>query len=65
MEVVAGKEVVIFFSSRGRGFSFYLKHKLKSEILNGKKIYKRKCLSAIAKNLNCQILTKNLVTFKR
>ena len=35
-------------------------------MLNDKKeIYKQKCLSAIAKNLNWQILTKNLVTFKR
>ena len=30
-----------------------------------KKIYKQKWLSAITKNLNWQILTKNLVTFKR
>ena len=41
-----------------------IKNKLKSEILNTKK-YKPKCLSAITKNLNRQILTKNLVTFKR
>ena len=33
-------------------------------MLNDKKeIYKQKCLSAIAKNLNWQILTKNLVTY--
>ena len=30
-----------------------------------KKNYKPKYLSAITKNLNWQILTKNLVTFKR
>ena len=41
-----------------------IKNKLKSEILNTKK-YKPKCLSAITKNLNWQILTKNLVTLKR
>ena len=29
-----------------------------------KKNYKPKCLPAITKNLNCHILTKNLVTFK-
>ena len=47
------------------GFSFNLKHKLKPEILNDKKIYKQKCLSTIAKNLNWQILTQNVVSFKR
>ena len=30
-----------------------------------KKIIKNKMFIAITKNLNCQILTKNLVTFKR
>ena len=40
------------------------KSKLKSEILNTKK-YKPKCLSAITKKLNWQILTTNSVTFKR
>ena len=30
-----------------------------------KKYKQKKCLSAITKNLNSQILTKNLVTFKR
>ena len=49
----------------GKDRSFYIKNKLKSEILNDKKNYKPKCLSAIIKNLDCQILTKNLVTFKR
>ena len=37
--------------------------KLKSEILNDKKNYKPKCLSAVTKKLNWQILTKNLATF--
>ena len=45
--------------------SYCIKNKLKSEILNTKKKYKPKCLSAITKNLNWQILTKNLVAFKR
>ena len=49
----------------GRDCSFYIKNKLKSEILNDKKNYKPKCLSAITKNLNWQILIKNIVTFKR
>ena len=44
-----------------------IKNKLKSEILNNNnnKKYKPKCLSAITKNLNWQILTKNIFTFKR
>ena len=52
--------------SRGReGSQFYIKKKLKDETLNDKKNYKPKCLSAVTKNLNWQILSKNLVTFKR
>ena len=45
-----------------------IKNKLKSEILNNNNNnnkYKPKCLSAITKNLNWQISTKNIVTFKR
>ena len=43
-----------------------MKNKLKSEILNDKKkLQTKKCLSVITKNKNWQILTKNLVTFKR
>ena len=56
------------FLSRARGGrdrSFYIKNKLKCEILNDEKKYKPKCLSAITKNLSWQILTKNLVTFKK
>ena len=30
-----------------------------------KKVYKQKCFSVVTKNLNCEILTKNLVSFKR
>ena len=30
-----------------------------------KKAYKEKCFSATIKNLNCEILTKILVAFKR
>ena len=30
-----------------------------------KKVYKQKCFSVIATNLNWEILTKNLFTFKR
>ena len=59
------KRGVTFFS-RGDGCSFYMKNKLKSEILNDKKkLQTKKCLSVITKNKNWQILTKNLVTFKR
>ena len=48
------------------GCSFYIKNKLKSEILNDKKSLKPKIIfSVITKNLNWEILTKNLVTFKR
>ena len=30
-----------------------------------KKVYKQKCFSVITKNLNWEIFTMNLVTFKR
>ena len=55
----------LFWAGGGRDRSWYVKNKLKSGILNDEKNYKPKCLSAITKNLNWQILTKNLVTFKR
>ena len=32
---------------------------------NNKKVYKQKCFSVTIKNLNWEILTKNLITFKR
>ena len=37
---------------------------VKYEIFNDKKLYKQKCFSVRTKNLNWQILTKNLVTLK-
>ena len=47
-------------------FSFYIKNKLKSEIFDYKKgLYTKMFFSVITKNLNWEILTKNLVTFKR
>ena len=51
---------------QGRSCSFYIKDKLKSEIFNDKKSLQTKMFfSVIAKNLNWEILTNNLVTFKR
>ena len=48
------------------GCSFSIKNKLKSEIFNDKKSLLAKLFfSAITKNLIWEILTKNLVTFKR
>ena len=45
------------------GCSFYIKNKLKSEIFNNKKgLLTKQFFSAF---LNCDILAKNLVTFKR
>ena len=62
---VAGKEGVTFFRGR-KGLQFSHKHKLKSEIFDDKKVYKQKMfISVITKNLNWEILTKNLVKFKR
>ena len=55
----------LFWVGGGRYRSCYVKNKLKSEILNDKKNYKPKSLSAITKNSSWQIFTKNLVTFKR
>ena len=42
-----------------------MKNKLKSEIFNGKKIYKKMFFSVMSKNLNWKIPTKNLVTLNR
>ena len=48
------------------GCNCHIKNKLKSEIFNDKKnVYKQKYFSVITKNSNWEILTKNLVTFKR
>ena len=47
------------------GCSFYMKNKLKAQIFNGKKFIKKIFFSVMAKNLNGEISTKNLATFKR
>ena len=47
----AGKEGGYFF----QGFA----------VFTTKKVYKQKCFSVTIKNSNSEILTKNLVTFKR
>ena len=44
---------------------YLLQNKLKCEIFNDKRKFINKNFSAITKNLNWKILTKNLVTFKR
>ena len=49
---------------RGGRWRFYIK-KLESEIFNYKKDYEQKVFSVITKNLNLEILTKNLAIFKR
>ena len=50
----------------GGGCNFYIKSKLKSEIFNDKKSWSSNMFSSvITKNLNWEILTKNLVTFKK
>ena len=61
-EEVAEKEGVTFFRM---GCNFTHKKKLKSEIFNDKKVYKQKYFSVTIKNSNWEILTTNLVTFKR
>ena len=50
------------------GCNFYIKSKLKSEIFNEKKKKKKletKTFSVKTNNLNWDILTKNLVIFRR
>ena len=48
------------------GCNFYIENKLKSEIFNDKKVDKQKCFFSVkTKNSNWDILTKNLVAFKR
>ena len=61
LEGVAGKEGWPFLG----GCSFYVKNKLKLKTLNDKKNYKQKYFSVIIKNLNWEILSTNLVIFKR
>ena len=63
LDGAAGKEGVTF---RGRGCSFWIKNKLKSEIFNDKKVLQTKIFfSVITKNLNWEIFKNNLLTFKR
>ena len=54
------KKELTFFKG---GCSFYIENKLKSEIFNNKKSLLTKMFFSAF--LNCDILTKNLVTFKR
>ena len=50
---------------RAEGYSFYIKSKLKSELFNNEKAYTQKnVFSVLTKNLNWEILTKSLLTFK-
>ena len=61
-----GKKGVTFFRGGVWGYSFYIKNKLKSEIFNDKKsLYTKMFFSIITKNFNWEILTNNLLTFKR
>ena len=48
------------------GCSFYMKNELKSEIFNNKKSLETKMFFChnLTKNLNWEMLTKNLVVFK-
>ena len=48
------------------GCSFYIKNNVNFEIFNEKNVCEQKMIfSVITKNLNWEILTKNLVAFKR
>ena len=47
-----------------KGCSFSIKNKVKSEIFNDKKFINNFFFFVITKNLNWEILTKNLVTLK-
>ena len=60
-EVTGKEEGVIFFQGR---CSFYVKNELKSEVFKDKKKFLM-FFTVITKNLNWEILTKNLATFKR
>ena len=49
------------FFQEGGGCSFYIKYELKSEIFNDKKsLWTEMFFSVITKNLNWEILTKNM-----
>ena len=63
VESPTGKEGMTFF--RGGGMQLLQKKKESLKYLTTKKVYKQKCVSVTIKNLDCEILTKNLVTFKR
>ena len=71
LEGVAGKEGGGSFRGGEEGCNCHIENKLKSEIFNDKKSYKQKYFLRISKNIfitknsNWEILTKNLVTFKR
>ena len=67
LEGDAGKEGVTFFRGEGgRGCSFYIKNKLKSQMCNDRKSLSTKIFFPVTtKNLNWEILMRNLVTFKR
>ena len=51
--------------SGGVGCNFHIKNELKSEIFKDKKVYKQKYFPLSTKNSNWDILSKNLVAFKR
>ena len=54
------------FSGGGGNCNFHIKNKSQSEIFNDKKSLQAKIFfSVVTKNSNWDILTKNLVTFKR
>ena len=54
------------FFGGGGDCNFHIKNKSKSEIVNDKKSLQAKIFfSVVTKNSNWDILTKNLVTFKR
>ena len=49
-----------------RSYNFYIRNNVKSEIFNDKKGLQSKIFfSFITKNINWEILSKNLVSFKR
>ena len=54
-----------FFGGGGGRGGLHKKYTKNLKYLMTKKVYEQKHVSVITKNLNCEILTKNLVTFKR
>ena len=58
--------MTFFREGGGGGCNFHIKNKLKSEIFNYKKSLQATIFfSVMTKNSNWDILSKNLVTFKR